>query len=73
MYINGGRNNSKIKFALEDQVFLIERLQYVDIVGDIRNKNDPNYCEIALSRTYRLSVFYQEFILRKCFNFLNHF
>ena len=69
MYISGGRKNSKIKFALEDEIFLIERLSYIDIVGDIRNKDDPNYCEIAQCRNYRLSIFYEKYILEKYFNF----
>ena len=67
MYISGGRKNGKIKFALDDDIYLIERLTYTDIVGDIRNKDDPNYGEIAQRRTYRLAIFFENFILRKYF------
>jgi hypothetical protein len=67
MYISGGRKNGKIKFALDDDIYLIERLTYTDIVGDIRNKDDPNYGEIAQCRTYRLAIFFENFILRKYF------
>ena len=67
MYISGGRKNGKIKFALEDDIYLIDRLTYTEIVGDIRNKDDPNYGEIAQCRTYRLSCFFENFLIRKYF------
>ena len=73
MYITNCKKNSKIKFALEDKVHLVEKLSITDIVGDIRDKNNPNYGEIALAREFRLSMFYDAFLLKKYFNFLNNF
>ena len=64
MYISGGRKNNKIKFAIDDKIYLIDRLSITDIVGDIRDKNNPNYGEIALARECRLSMFYEIFLLK---------
>jgi len=66
-----GKPGGKIRFAIDDTIYRIERLSYTDIVGDIRDpENNPNYGEIALLRYMRLNSFYNNFIIQKYFYLL---
>ena len=61
MFFMNVKKESKIKnvkFSDSNIIIPVDKLNYIDIVGDIRDPNDnPNYCIIAQCRTFRLNSF----------------
>ena len=51
------RRHKRVSFASEPTFFTIDRRPYTDIVGDIRDPHNPNFCAIGFSRSLRLSQF----------------
>lgn len=37
-------------------MYLVERLSFTSIVGDLRDPTNPNYCALGLARDFRLSA-----------------
>jgi len=52
-------NASLVRFALEDEVHVVEKLKFHELRGDIRNPegDDPDWCTIGQARNCRLTQF----------------
>jgi hypothetical protein len=50
---------------VDNTYFYIQRLKYIEIVGDFRL--DTNYCMIGTARNYRLLEFKNKYLIRKYF------
>jgi len=46
----------RVSFADERCVFIVERLPFVAIMGDLRDPLNPNFCAIGMARSFRLSA-----------------
>merc|ERR1712087_266834 len=45
-----------VKFAVQDEVHVVERLPHAAIVGDVRDpEHDPNYCQLGMARASHLA------------------
>ena len=50
--------SKNVKFNNKNTIIYVKKLDYISIVGDIRNPDDdPNYSSIAQARTRRLERF----------------
>lgn len=59
---------ARVRFAVAIEcVYIVSRLPYTAIVGDIRDATDPNYCALASARSVRLAAFAEDACLRKLF------
>merc|ERR1712060_64277 len=55
------RRTLAVRFDNADRIEVVERLAYIDIVGDIRDASNPNYGAIGVARSMRLAAFAEEF------------
>ena len=55
-----GTNTRKFVHFGEITIKIVPRIDYLMLVGDVRDSNNPNYLQIALMRHYRLSAFWEE-------------
>jgi len=60
-------NASKVRFTLEDQVFVVEKLPFDALRGDLRQPNgpDPDWYSLGMARHRRLSEFAENFVAIK--------
>lgn len=48
-------------------VFIVDRLSFVDICGDVRDPENPNFLQLGQCRALRLEGVYETMLLRKLF------
>ena len=46
-----------VSFAEVHETFMFERAAFIDLVGDARDPQNPNYCALGVSRDLRLTQF----------------
>ena len=46
-----------VSFAACPSMRLVERLSYIDVVGDVHDMSNPNYCAMGISRALRMAQF----------------
>ena len=52
----------RVTFAPQPSFFTLEPRNYCDLVGDIRDVDNPNFCAMGLARSIRLAQFATEFV-----------
>ena len=55
----------RVSFSSVEHIVEIQRLTFIEICGDHRDANNPNYCAIALARDLRLSRFASTMMSRR--------
>lgn len=52
----------RVTFAPQPTFFMLEPRSYCDLVGDIRDVENPNFCAMGLARSVRLAQFATELL-----------